>query len=32
MSMLLDIFPDFDFGSDAREEQHNESLLLNLGI
>ena len=26
MSMLLDIFPDFDFGSDAREEEHNESL------
>ena len=26
MSMLLDTFPDFDFGSDAREEEHNESL------
>ena len=26
MSMLLDIFPDFDFGSDAREEEHNASL------
>ena len=25
MSMLLDIFPDFDFGLDAREE-YNESL------
>ena len=26
MSMLLDTFPDFDFGPDAREEEHNESL------
>ena len=26
MSMLLDIFPDFDFGPDAREEEHNDSL------
>ena len=26
MSMLLDIFPDFHFGPDAREEEHNESL------
>ena len=25
ISMLLDIFPDFDFGLDAREEEHNES-------
>ena len=25
MTMLLDIFPDFDFGPDAREEEHNES-------
>ena len=29
MSMLLDIFPDFDFGPDAREEKHNESLQSN---
>ena len=27
MSMLLNIFPDFDFGPDARGEEHNESLL-----
>ena len=26
MSMLLDILPDFDFGPDVREEEHNESL------
>ena len=26
MSMLIDIFPDFDFGPDAREEERNESL------
>ena len=26
MSMLLDIFSDFDFGPDAGEEEHNESL------
>ena len=26
MSMLLDIFHDFDFGPDAREEQNNDSL------
>ena len=26
MSMLLDIFPDFDFGPDAIEEEHNDSL------
>ena len=26
MSMLLDTFPDFHFGPDAREEEHNESL------
>ena len=26
MSMLLDIFPDFDFGPDAKEEEHNDSL------
>ena len=26
MSMILDIFSDFDFGPDAREEEHNESL------
>ena len=26
MSMLLDIFPDFDFGPDAGAEEHNESL------
>ena len=26
MCMLLDIFPDFDFGPDAREEEHNDSL------
>ena len=26
MSMLLDIFPDFNFDPDAREEEHNESL------
>ena len=26
MTMLLDIFPDFDFRPDAREEEHNESL------
>ena len=26
MSLSLDIFPDFDFGPDAREEEHNESL------
>ena len=26
MSILLDIFPDFDFGPDAGEEGHNESL------
>ena len=25
-SILLDIFPDFDFGPDAGEEGHNESL------
>ena len=29
LSMLLDIFPDFDFGPDAREEKHNESLRSN---
>ena len=29
MSMLLDIFPDFDFGPDAREEEHNDSLQSN---
>ena len=32
MSLLLDIFPDFDFGPDAREEEHNESLQLNYWI
>ena len=26
MSILLDIFPDFDFGSNAREKAHNDSL------
>ena len=26
MGMLLDIFRDFDFGADAREEEHNDSL------
>ena len=26
MSMLLDIFPDFDIGPDAVEEYHNDSL------
>ena len=26
MSMLLDTLPDFDFGPDVREEEHNESL------
>ena len=26
MNMLLDIFPDFDFGSDVREHEHNNSL------
>ena len=26
MSMLLDIFPDFHFGPDAIEEEHNDSL------
>ena len=26
MSMPLDIFPDFDFGPDAREEERNGSL------
>ena len=26
MSILLNIFPNFDFGPDAREEEHNESL------
>ena len=26
MSMPLDIFPDFAFGPDAREEERNESL------
>ena len=26
MSLLLDIFPDFNFGPDARKEEHNESL------
>ena len=29
MSMLVDIFPDFDFDPDAREEKHNESLQLS---
>ena len=29
MSMLLDIFPDFGFGPDARKEEHNESLQSN---
>ena len=26
MSMLLNIFPNFDFGPDGREEGHNDSL------
>ena len=26
ISMLLDIFPYFDFGPDATEEEHNDSL------
>ena len=26
MSILLDIFPDFDFGPYAKEEDHNDSL------
>ena len=26
MSILLDIFRDFDFGSNAREKAHNDSL------
>ena len=26
MGMLLDIFPDFDFAPDVREEEHNDSL------
>ena len=26
MSMILHIFSDFDFGPDAREEEHTESL------
>ena len=29
LSMLLDIFSDFDFGPDSREEKHNESLQSN---
>ena len=29
MSMLFDIFPDFDFGPDVRQQEHNDSLQLS---